>query len=260
MKLEEFKTKESKIIDKFVLDQRRNETPRLKAYFRASEITECPRCMLFSMLNLPQDLYPRAKSDTARGYKLMRKGTAIHEIVQEYLEGIGILLPEDKEKVIKDEECLFSGHCDGVLTFEDRKVLLEIKSINPDGFKTITQPKEGHFYQGQAYAHFLKKQFGYDLDDILFLYVDRGSDNLDMKAFWVMKDENVVNMIINKLKVLKGYFEREELCPIPPGLQQDAYPHKWSPYNTDQMCKSNKLKFSDFPGAVIVKNNMTKHF
>ena len=254
MKKEEFQKSVVKKIDNYVVEMRRKEG-KLKSWFRASEITECPRCMLFSMLNLPIDKYPRNQHDTAKGYKLMRKGTAIHEIVQEYLQGVGVLKEEDTEKVIKDKEYLFSGHCDGVLTFDDEQVLLEIKTINSEGFKNITQPKEGHFYQGQAYAHFLYRQFNYNIKSILFLYVDRGSDNIDMKEFWVPVDKSVVDMILNKLKTLKDYFDRGELCPAPAGVLPDVPPHSWSVFNTPQMCGSDKMKFSDFPEARVVRQD-----
>lgn len=253
MKISDFEKNASKLIDKYVLEDRRKEG-KLKGRFRASEITSCPRCMLFSMLNLPDNLYPKNQHDTAAGYKLMRRGTAIHEIVQEYLQGVGVLKKEDTEKVIKDDEYLFSGHCDGVLTFDDEKVLLEIKTINSEGFKNITQPKEDHFYQGQAYTYFLGKMFNYNIKKILFLYVDRGSDKIDMKEFWVQRDENVINMILNKLKSLKGYFERGELCPTPVGLFADKPPHSWSVYCTPQLCLSDKMKFTDFPGARIIRD------
>jgi hypothetical protein len=257
MKLEDFKSNITKVIDDYVLDQRRAQ-PLMQSRFRASGITDCPRAILFSMMNLPQDKYPRATNDSARGYKLMRKGTALHEVIQEYLQGIGILKKEDTEKDIKDDEYLFTGHCDGVLTFDEKHVLLEIKTIQPGdrGFDSITQPKEAHYYQGQVYTHFLNKQFGYKIDDILFLYVDRGSDNIDLKPFWVKKDQKIIDMILNKLKVLKQYFEREELYPIPDGFKPDDHsftPCRWCPFNTLGLCKSGKLKMSEFPGAKIIK-------
>jgi len=254
MKLEDFKLNVAKTIDDYILDQRRSQ-PLTQTNFRASGITDCPRAILFSMMNLPQDKYPRAKSDTAKGYKLMRQGTAIHEIVQEYLQGLGILKKEDTEKVIKDEEYLFSGHCDGILTFGDKRVLLEIKTINDNAFQTLSQPKEAHFYQGQVYMHFINKIFNDHIAEILFLYVNRNSDNLDMKTFWIQKDDNVINMILNKLKVLKGYFLKRELYPIPDGFTPEVdrfIPCAWCPFRTSQLCLSKKIKMSDFPDANII--------
>jgi len=255
MKLDLFKKNISKVIDEYILNQRRDQSLH-QSRFRASGITDCPRAILFSMMSLPTDKYPRAKNDTAKGYKLMRQGTAIHEIVQEYLEGMGVLKEEDKEKVIKDDEYLFVGHCDGVLTFDEKRVLLEIKTINSNAFKTLTQPKEEHFYQGQAYCYFLDKVFNDHIEDILFLYVDRNTDNLDMKAFWVQRDENVIGMITNKLKVLKEYFTKEEVYSIPPGFSPEIAtfnPCNWCPFRTEQLCLSKKTKMSDFPGANIIK-------
>lgn len=244
----------NKIFDMHVLEQRRFGRLSQKS-FRASGITDCPRAILFAMMNLPQDIYPRAKNDTAKGYKLMRLGTAIHEIVQEYLIGIGVLKKEDTEKVIRDSELLFSGHCDGILTFDDKRVLLEIKTINSFAFKNLTQPKEAHFYQGQAYCHFVNKIFNESIDDILFLYVDRNSDNLDTKAFWIRRDDKITQMICNKLKTLKQYLDKKEICAIPDGFNpsdEKFNPCNWCPYRTEKLCLSKKTSMSDFPEARFI--------
>lgn len=225
--------------------------------FRASSIADCPRKIIFSMMNLPLDKYKRSGSDTAKGYKLMGMGTYIHGYIQEHLIELGYLPENDLEekKRLVDEEYLFSGHCDGVLDIEGTRVLLEIKTINSRGFAYITQPKQEHYYQAQAYMHFLEKQYGIKCEQVLFIYVDRNSDNLDFKPFLIDRDEDAITMILNKLKVLKEYLKKGEIYPIPPTYDpkdKKCYACKYCPFNTAKLCRSGKTKISDFPGANVV--------
>lgn len=256
MKIEELKANVQKIIDKHVVDKRHNE-PQERSSFRASGITDCPRALIFNMMNLPEDKYPRAKTDSAKGYKLMDHGSAIHTLIQNYFIEIGILDPNDLErkKSLWDPETLFSGHCDGIITLEGERILLEIKTINDRGFESISQPKEAHFYQGQAYVHFLNKLYGEKLDKILFLYVNRNSDDLAMKEFWIKADTNISGIIVNKLKILKQFLDKKEIYPIPEGFTPDKKtfnPCCWCPFKTEQLCLSKRTKMSDYPETNIV--------
>lgn len=230
-----------------------------QARFRASSIADCPRKMIFSMMNLPKDQYPRSGSDTAKGYKLMGMGTYIHGYIQEHFIAMGILPKDDLEekKRLVDEEYMFSGHCDGVLDIDGTRVLLEIKTINERGFKWIKEPKQEHYFQAQAYLHFLEKLYNIRAEKVLFIYVNRNSDNLDFKPFFIDRDESAIEMILNKLKVLKEYLTKGEIYEIPPTYDPEdpkCYACRYCPFNTDQLCKSKKTLISDFPGAQVVAN------
>ncbi len=258
MNIDIFKKDIDKIIDEYVVSRRING-PLLQTRFRASGIADCPRSLLFTMMNLPQDKYPRARNDSPKGYRLMDHGSAGHRVIQDYFIGMGLLDPKDmeeKKKIIDDEYC-FSGRCDGILDFKPGRILLEIKTINQRDFETLTQPKEAHFYQGQAYLHFLNKLYKEKLETILFLYVNRNSDTFATKGFWIDKDQKVIGMILNKLKVLKQYLDKRELYQIPEGFNpEDAtfVPCRWCPFNTAQLCKSGLTQMSHFPGANILAN------
>lgn len=236
----------------------RTQEPLEQQRFRASSIADCPRKIIFSMMNLDRVQYPRAKgTEEARGYKLMGMGTYIHSYIQEHLIALGALSPDDLEekKRLVDEEYLFSGHCDGVLNIEGTRILLEIKTMNSKGFAYLKEPKQEHYYQAQAYLHFLEKIYGIRAEHVLFVYVDRNSDNLDFKTFWIMRDEKSINMILNKLKVMKEFLLRGDIYPIPPGydpLDEKVYACRYCPFNTEQLCRSGKLKISEFPGAKVL--------
>lgn len=253
MLVDEVKKNLVQLIDNHILVKRRTQTKLVK-HFRGSSITDCPRALLFSMMNLDEQEYPKANTDSATGYKLMAHGTAIHELIQGYLIDMEVMKKEDTEKRMEDEELLFAGHCDGILNL-DRRVLLEIKTINDKGFQMIRVPKEAHYYQAQAYIHFLNKLYNDDIQEVLFLYINRNSDNLDMKPFWVAKDEVAIATILNKLAVLKQLLVKQELYPIPQGYDpKDSkfVPCRWCPFNTDKMCRSGSVSMQDYPNRKIV--------
>jgi CRISPR/Cas system-associated exonuclease Cas4 (RecB family) len=248
MIIKDFKNNVSKLIDAFIVEQR-HKNKWIKKSFHASGITDCPRALMFSIMNLDEKDYPAAKSDTAKGYKLMDHGSAIHDLIQKYFQKMGVLKEEDTEKKLEIDELHFHGKCDGILTFDDGRVLLEIKTIGSRGYQSLTQPKEGHFYQAQAYLHFLNKNYGEKLEEILLYYVDRNSDNLDAKEFWCPKDDQVAVMIINKLSALKEYLKKEEIVPIPKTFSpenKNFIPCCWCPFNTPELCLSKKNKMSEF--------------
>lgn len=259
MKLEDFQKNGPKLFDK-AISAMREESSYPQARFRASGIADCPRAMTFSLLNLPDDQYKKARDNNqAKGLKLMQKGTDMHEFTQKVFIYMGLMTEDDMEekKRVQDDELMFSGHPDGILTFDDAKVLLEIKTINDRGFKYLNEPKEAHFYQGQAYLHFVEEQHNVELEGVLYWYVQRESDDAKVKIFYVKKDQEVIDNILNKITVLGDYLKKGELYPIPAGYDPDDkkfIPCRWCPFNTPELCKSKKTKISDFPGHNIVAN------
>ena len=78
-------------------------------------------------------------------------GHDVHHRIQKLLSKIGILI--DDEIPVSNKEFRISGHCDGILKRKDKKLALEIKSINERGFNWALNagPKDAHINQIRIY-------------------------------------------------------------------------------------------------------------
>lgn len=257
MRLNKFEKNVIELFDRQVVVDRKSEE-YLQARFRASGISSHPRDSVLSLLNLPEDKYKFKDTDNARGLKLMAKGTWMHEYIQEKFMNMGILREGDLEEGlrIQDSEYIFSGHPDGVLTFSDKQVLLEIKSINPWGFKAIKEPKIEHYQQAQAYMHFVSKHYDFDLQQAMFIYADRSSDNMDFKTFLVDRNEAVIEMILNKLRLMKEHLDNGTIPAMQPGEKNMGL---YSKFNTKQFLDPTKNRIEDFPGYRIIADVKTRN-
>lgn len=57
--------------------------------------------------------------------------------------------------------------CDGIIRFEDKVRLLEIKTVKSSSLDDLTEPKEKHLVQVKCYSTLLH------IPDVIFLYQDR---------------------------------------------------------------------------------------
>lgn len=258
MNREEFVKNVGKLFDTEVLKMREERDGGPSEFFRMSGIASCPRQSMFGLLNLPKDQYPIGDGFSAKSIKLMRRGTDDHAFIQSVLIHMGLMTEQDLEgnKHIWFPDKLISGHPDGILTFDNgERVLLELKTINGRGYQYIREPKKEHFYQAQGYIRFLDLQYKIHLTGVIFIYINRESDDMGFKPFWIDRDDTVGDLIENKLAKMKQYLELGEIAPIPPGYNPEDdtnYDCKYCPFR--EICKGNKTKITDFPGANIKFN------
>jgi hypothetical protein len=97
----------------------------------------------------------------ARTRRIFDNGTKVHERLQEYLEEQGMLLMSEVP-VISDEYNI-QGHTDGVLKISEKgeKAVLEIKSINSNGFTNLKVAKPEHIKQGLTYIFCIEERRKY---------------------------------------------------------------------------------------------------
>jgi hypothetical protein len=137
-----------------------------------SQACVCLRANYYSRLQYEWDsvLQPRS-------LRIFNNGTGVHERLQAYLKETGLLLMD--EVPLRNDEYNIQGHTDGFLVLnkgtkkpllkkkkrfgvlkkhkESSPVkgteiaILEIKSINSDGFKKLTTAKDEHQVQGMVY-------------------------------------------------------------------------------------------------------------
>lgn len=84
-----------------------------------------------------------------RSQRILDNGTHVHLRLQEYLKEMGLLIMD--EVPVVNGTYNIQGHTDGYLNLGDEIAILEIKSINDSGFKSLKQAKEEHKKQGLIY-------------------------------------------------------------------------------------------------------------
>lgn len=96
--------------------------------------------------------YENDNNTDARLQRIFDNGTYTHERLQGYLKDMELLLM-DEVPLINDEYNI-QGHTDGYLNLNDSETsILEIKSINDNGFKQLKDAKEEHKKQGLIYLY-----------------------------------------------------------------------------------------------------------
>ena len=98
------------------------------------------------------------------------------------------------------------GRADFILTFPRlgiKRLILELKTINDNGFGRLVEPKPEHTIQLQCYLNILNYQQG------IVLYENKNNQNL--KSFYLEKDENIFKDIIARCRRIQ---RMEELPDI----------------------------------------------
>ena len=107
----------------------------------------CPRSVVYSRLGYERDAY----SIDAKTRRVFDNGTSTHERLQKYLLNCGLLAMD--EVPVFDDEYEVQGHTDGLLNLSKMELgILEIKTINTDGFKKLVDAKEEHKLQAHLYV------------------------------------------------------------------------------------------------------------
>ena len=90
-----------------------------------------------------------------RTQRIFDNGTYFHIRTQDYLKKEGILLID--ETPVWNIDLNILGHCDGLLKISSTSLaVLELKSINTNGFSQLRQAKPEHIMQAQVYMYCLE--------------------------------------------------------------------------------------------------------
>lgn len=136
--------------------------------FHPSQIGRCMRSMWFDAFHAPMQPEPRA--DFLKRHLTFEFGTYIHVLVQNLCARAGIL--EAREAVVQSNDPFVEGHCDGIVNIEGVRYALEIKSINPRDFASLSEPKHEHLQQVTAYMMVLGLEFA------IVLYVNKADSSV----------------------------------------------------------------------------------
>lgn len=121
-----------------------------------SQIGNCLRARYYSRTKAPKD----GGAIDARTRRIFDNGTKTHERLQGYMLEQGMLLMD--EVPVHNPEYNIQGHTDGLLKLSAaERGILEIKSINSNGFQSLRDAKEHHKKQGLVYVYCLEERRKY---------------------------------------------------------------------------------------------------
>ena len=93
--------------------------------------------------------------------RIFENGDGVHERLQTYFEKMGRMMMSEMPLI--DDDYLIQGHTDGLITYAngERLAVLEIKSINDNGYNQLKAPKSEHIKQAMVYLHCAEKRRKY---------------------------------------------------------------------------------------------------
>ena len=162
-----------KDLDLYLLSLNDEDNDRAIDVNAPSQIGKCLRQRYYARTGATRD----SNAVDARTRRIFDNGSKTHERLQNYLAEQGMLLM-DEIPVINDNYNI-QGHTDGLIAVSKvERAILEIKSINNNGFSQLKTAKEEHVQQGLSYVYcveerrkYLHEQYG-SLSD---LEADKGS-------------------------------------------------------------------------------------
>ena len=142
-----------KDLDLYLLGLNATDEDRAINVNAPSQAGVCMRARFYARTGAPRD----GASVDARTRRIFDNGTKTHERLQEYLLSQGMLLMD--EVPVHNYEYNIQGHTDGVLKLSaSERGILEIKSINSNGFSSLKTAKEDHRRQGLVYIFCLEER------------------------------------------------------------------------------------------------------
>lgn len=181
-------------IEKYLSKEHAESRPD-DGYYHPSGLSDCARLEVYKKMGF------KGGKHSPKLIRVFNNGSYVHTRIQWYLGEMGVLKgfwfcpqcatkywglkkdhpenkctremePEYKEVPIQDDEIMMRGHADGIVVLEGQEYLLEIKSINDNGFKNLTEAMEHHRVQANLYM----KNRG--LKAVIFLYECKNDQNL----------------------------------------------------------------------------------
>jgi hypothetical protein len=163
------------------------------------------RCFHPSTLHKPAEYLFKAylEGDNGRDFepRLLRvfdNGHSMHRRIQRYLREAGVLL--ETEVLIENREFEIRGHADGIVEIGGVKGILEIKSINSQGFYGLFEPKAEHLLKVNVYM------FCTGLPRGVLLYENKNDQEL--KEFFVKQDQAVLDPVLAKIRTVQEWIKQ----------------------------------------------------
>ena len=145
-----------KDLDLYLLSLNEEDNDRAVNVNAPSQIGKCLRQRFYARTGATRD----SNAIDARTRRIFDNGTKTHERLQQYLAEQGMLLMD--EIPVLNEYYNIQGHTDGLIALSKvEKAILEIKSINSNGFSQLKTAKEEHVQQGLSYVYCVEERRKY---------------------------------------------------------------------------------------------------
>lgn len=134
-----------KPIDQYLLSLNNKDNDRASNVNSPSQAGVCQRANYYARMGYQQDgsIEPRTR-------RIFNNGDGVHDRLQTYLEKAGVCLM--REVPVLYDDLTIQGHTDGLIRISKEEIgILEIKSINSNGFSNLKGPKEEHKLQAMVY-------------------------------------------------------------------------------------------------------------
>lgn len=116
-----------------------------------SSVSQCIRSSFYNRKGYKRDV----THNEPRVQRIFDNGTYTHERLQDYLMKSGILLLD--EAPVYNKVFQIMGHSDGILKLEKGLGILEIKTINSNGFSNLITTKPEHIEQAHVYLYCMEE-------------------------------------------------------------------------------------------------------
>ena len=145
-----------KDLDLYLLSLNDEDNDRAIDVNAPSQIGKCLRQRFYARTSADRD----SNAVDARTRRIFDNGTKTHERLQHYLAEQGMLLMD--EIPVLNAEYNIQGHTDGLIAVSKvEKAILEIKSINSNGFSQLKTAKDEHVQQGLSYVYCVEERRKY---------------------------------------------------------------------------------------------------
>lgn len=181
----------------------RQRSPRIDpGWFHPSELsTPCDRRLAFSFLGLPKN-----ESITPKLLRIFHNGEWMHRRWQSYFRAMGIL--DKREAKFEVSSPPIRGSADAIVhhPINNDRSIIELKSINSNGFGRLVGPHEGHFNQVNIYMGALEVHQGF--------VIYENKDTQDFRVFPVRHDSVKWEQLQFRLLKIVRKINKDELPPI----------------------------------------------
>lgn len=184
--------------DRHLATKGRSAAHRRPFIFHPSSIHvgQCMRRLFFQFVLAPEN----GGTLDANVQRIFDVGHSVHVRIQTDLKAAGIL--EAAEVPVCDPKHRIFGTADGVLFLHGKRMILEIKSINKDGFERLCRPDMKHECQLQLYMNMAGIKEG------VVLYECK--DNQRAKEYLVTASDRILGELLSMLDhILKGFINGE---------------------------------------------------
>jgi len=221
-------------IDKFenlmrtkLIDDHKRLQSYERPYISVTELYSCLRKSYYTRLRYPVDIKEQFRF--AYLYLIQKIGNEIHSVVQELYDFTEI------EKTIVSERYKVKGRIDGIR----ESYLYEIKSI--DVGKVQSGYIKEHFDQANIYAHILNSEYGYELEKVTLVYVQR--DLKRIIPFDISINNSQAKSFLSRSPLLlKAINNNEVIDPIGASEEQCKY-CLYKKYCKKDKCQTLKQPF-----------------